>query len=1614
MSNSEPENTLEQPPGGERPSMVSVADCDGGQSEDATIPHPQTGGKKIWNAPPYNEENDLVPFTQDREFNEDVNEQSDILMTIPPRSEWDDSEEESEDEAIDVPESTDIRSDFERVLNGPLDFQGSYYFHKIYNEFPNPLLRLDSLGHIGLPLSSREAKHVINCCVQAPFGQGERTLVDKTVRDTWEMDASQIHFDNPAWKTFMNKFQPFVVNRTNCYFTKLDHSVSSLLCLFSLTLLSSFLPHQDTEKTKGMFATIVVVLPSPFQGGAAHLSHGELSTIIDSSSQSLSNVSVLAWYTDVMHEIKPVTSGYRLAISFNLIQTTNSRPTLPETSDFLNKLRHVLLSWKRQPDSNVPAKLIYLLQYKYSLASFRGDCLKGGDAYKVAILEGLAKQLKFDVGLANVECHLAGYGDGGYGSEDDDDVGMAEVEERNMSIGNLVDLDGRRIQHELDCEEDDSEFCPKDLRHTIEDGEPDEREYEGYQGNGAGSLELWYRRTVLVVWPHRRNAEMVYGDDPGDALSVLTSGDEDDEECRLLAKFLLRGIASGRFGDSIVQGLCKTAVRWNNLPLWLKTLDVCDATKILEILSARRIVEAIEVFGFDEGIRDVLVKMLTESPSNKSRIHLLDAIMAGAGQVDSNWLARQRYQVMKSLKQPICGEEELLVKLTVEGGGVPFLKSIILPQIVSTADAAFFVAFSRQLVIEHSLQQTAEYISTIKSITRDLLTHAIEKTEFFSPPSSALAYSFIEACAVCNHGDLAELVIDKLAAASATSDTALTRTCDVLVPLVSQLKASSERPIPGLVKLCRVTAENYTKYGRGRTPTDTELSTILDAIVGAEDTTLLPKLVDQLSQLPPNLALCRSLITHLRSREGSLIFGEGGLSGICTQAVNNLVQRTQYNSNLPLILSHFQLCISTDNIPSLSQLFPRILSPAVVNQRYISEVLLPLLPKILVELAGRNMSPTAPPIGPVFKQVFELYASGVLGPKTSDHRSLVESVKKWPSCCNDCATVVKFFLHSQDRQMRLSRIGMPQRKHVEQRLAQFCGYRIGNWSTIKTSPQGLEVNKSELLYSSIVWSSRQSRLKEVLKSVSKEALLELFSGDYERFMKSIGEPVEPEAGPPPAKKRRVTDSTEVIDLCNNAESDRYYHASRAALALRSVFDSPEMATVQAVLLMGAYHNMGGRSYTMESSWSLICLGSKLAQSLGLHRDSARWNMDPKTVNQRRALFWELFSAELFQSVALGRPPSIRLSYVDCEFPTPEDQTLDENGNPRIGYYEWKYTFGRDVFSVITERTLTAESPTYETVLELDRLVRAKTLPAYLNVFLGREDENCTPSVYMRGCLLGQYRSIALLYIHRTFFARAMLDHPVNPLRSPYAPSFLAAYRCASGMIKANLNHFERWWVIWTHLFSAAIIVGCIVTRSPSSSMAPTAFIELGLACDLFEKGAKSSRRARSGLAILCKLREKAFEVYSQFRSGNPTPPPTSFSPGLFDYGEDELALFGGQTRVMVSKLVSRKAKGKDKDQASKESHPPTVPSTSSASTPSTMSDDVHPSLVDYLSLFPPAESFSVPLDRYYVDPDTPPKDLSHLGMLMAGDSGIDEQWNAFMKKSFSGLFDENMPPPTGY
>jgi hypothetical protein len=263
-----------------------------------------------------------------------------------------------------------------------------------------------------------------------------------------------------------------------------------------------------------MFATIIVVLPTLHTGGAAHLSHSGVSVTLDSSQGSLTNTTMLAWYTDVLHEVRPVMSGYRLALSFNLIHTGVSlRPSLPDDDTGITRLQHVLTSWESSVKG--PEKLIYLLGHQYSRSDLRRGALKGADAHKVGLLETLATQCNFDLGLANLECHLSGYAeeDYGYGGcwstrRGRSSTCMGEVEEREMTITGLVGLDGTSLQEDVDYEED--ELIPQNLAEVVEEDDPDDEEYEGYQGNVSQSAQLqnmhminetlvrWVSRAVLV------------------------------------------------------------------------------------------------------------------------------------------------------------------------------------------------------------------------------------------------------------------------------------------------------------------------------------------------------------------------------------------------------------------------------------------------------------------------------------------------------------------------------------------------------------------------------------------------------------------------------------------------------------------------------------------------------------------------------------------------------------------------------------------------------------------------------------------------------------------------------------------------------------------------------------------------------------------------------------------------------------------------------------------------------------------------------------------------------------------------------------------------------------
>jgi len=72
-------------------------------------------------------------------------------------------------------------------------------------EHIHPGLVVEDVGPIRLPLHSDDANALIQVSRRAPFGKGSTTVVDETVRKTWEIDGKELSFENEGWNRWLDR-----------------------------------------------------------------------------------------------------------------------------------------------------------------------------------------------------------------------------------------------------------------------------------------------------------------------------------------------------------------------------------------------------------------------------------------------------------------------------------------------------------------------------------------------------------------------------------------------------------------------------------------------------------------------------------------------------------------------------------------------------------------------------------------------------------------------------------------------------------------------------------------------------------------------------------------------------------------------------------------------------------------------------------------------------------------------------------------------------------------------------------------------------------------------------------------------------------------------------------------------------------------------------------------------------------------------------------------------------------------------------------------------------------------------------------------------------------------
>ena len=370
---------------------------------------------------------------------------------------------------------------------------------------PLPGLEVAGVGPVGLPLTAAQTPELVGRCRQAPYGKGEETLVDTNVRRVWQLGPDQFSLTNPEWSGYLATTIRAVQRELGLEQQKLDSHLYNLL-LYEPG--GFFLPHRDGEKLGRMVATLVVVLPSAFRGGELVVRHENQERVIDfgGAERNPSHTHFAAFYADCEHEVRPLRGGSRLCLVYSLtLAAATEAITAPRTAGHADAVAGVLGSWS----ADDPRKLAVILEHQYTQDGLAWDALKGADRARARAISGAAERAGCSAYLALLTLHESGAAEESYPPPrrgrrdyDDDDEGdpenyeMGEVYESSLTAEHWRAAAGHHAPFGAMTVEP-GEVVPPD---ALARGTP-EVDVSGYTGNEGLTMDRWYRRAAIVVWP---------------------------------------------------------------------------------------------------------------------------------------------------------------------------------------------------------------------------------------------------------------------------------------------------------------------------------------------------------------------------------------------------------------------------------------------------------------------------------------------------------------------------------------------------------------------------------------------------------------------------------------------------------------------------------------------------------------------------------------------------------------------------------------------------------------------------------------------------------------------------------------------------------------------------------------------------------------------------------------------------------------------------------------------------------------------------------------------------------------------------------------------------------
>ncbi|PBK68267.1 hypothetical protein ARMSODRAFT_888018, partial [Armillaria solidipes] len=236
-------------------------------------------------------------------------------------------------------------------------------------------------------------RDLCDACDAAGFGLGNQNTFDETYRKSKKLDTTQ-------FSTNFDLRTTNILDQVQADLVEGQDEIKKVLRseLYKLNVYCEgdfFKAHKDTPRAENMMGSLVIVFPTPHEGGSLVLRQDgqewafSAERMLAESTAEAPVISYIAFYSDVEHEVLPVTSGVRVTLTYNLyledkpiVPSLLSKAESPIVDQVKEALEHLLSASDFLPEGGM---LGFGLRHQYPIAAQEQfsrlvDYLKGGDA----------------------------------------------------------------------------------------------------------------------------------------------------------------------------------------------------------------------------------------------------------------------------------------------------------------------------------------------------------------------------------------------------------------------------------------------------------------------------------------------------------------------------------------------------------------------------------------------------------------------------------------------------------------------------------------------------------------------------------------------------------------------------------------------------------------------------------------------------------------------------------------------------------------------------------------------------------------------------------------------------------------------------------------------------------------------------------------------------------------------------------------------------------------------------------------------------------------------------------------------------------------------------------